>query len=166
MKKCLLIIFIILFLLLFFLKRNDFFKSKTTYSNLQVNCEIYSEQINNSLMQFNVSQKHEIRDSDNTGENASFGLYIEYKSIKDLFYSPITKSCLYVESSKTLFKPSLSAQVNKGEWLVAYDTHYLIDAVTTEKMILKDNLPQAQRIVRGSEFYSEKEIQDSINLYK
>lgn len=130
------------------------------------NCEEFRDQINNSLMQYNASQKHEIRDSDNTGDKPSLGLYIEYKELKDLFYSPITQTCLYVESSKTIFKPGKDAKIDEGDWIIAYDTYYLTDVESGEQLKLKDDMPWAQRIVRSSDFYSDQEIQESINLYK
>ena len=129
-------------------------------------CEKFRDKINNSLMQYNASQKHEIRDSDNTGNKPSLGLYIEYKELKDLFYSPITQTCLYVESSKTIFKSGEDAEIDKDDWKIAYDTYYLTDVESGEQLKLKDDMPWAQRIVRGSDFYSDQEIQESINLYK
>ena len=144
-------------------------KSAKINNNVLLNeesCEKLRNQINNSLMQYNASQKHEIRDSDNTGDKPSLGLYIEYKELKDLFYSPITQACLYVESSKTIFKSGEDAEINKGDWRIAYDTYYLIDVKSGEQLKLKDDMPWAQRIVRGSDFYSDQEIQESINLYK
>lgn len=133
----------------------------------QKNCEIHRDKINEDFMQYNLSQKSEIRDSDNTGDNPSLGLYKEYKELKEIFYSPVTKSCLYLESSKTIFKPGEHAEINDiDKWLVAYDTYYLTDITSGEQLKLKDDMPWAQRIVRGGEFHSEQEIQKSVNLYR
>ncbi len=170
MKRIIISLFIAtLFIVLIysiFINPNYFKIQNNTQNTYQDNCKKYKDQIQYSLMQYNISQEHEIKDSDNTGDNPSLGLYTNYKELKDIFYSPVTKSCLYVKSLKTLFKPVTNNEIINDEWLIAHDTYYLIDITSEEQLILKDEMPWAHKVWRGHSYYSELEIQSSIDYYK
>jgi hypothetical protein len=131
-----------------------------------IDCAKYKDAILKQEDQYNKSQKPEIRDSDNTGENPDYNLYVENNSLKEIFYSPKVNSCLYVESRKTLMKIGADAKPDVGEWSTVYDTYYLIDELTGKEIDFNKGLPFLQIIHRGERFTSEEEANVILSEYK
>lgn len=140
-------------------KNTDNFQKK-------INCEKYKSQMLDNISQYNSAQKPELRNSDNTGTNPMYGLYVESKELKQIFYSPKVDSCLYVESDKTLAKFGSDTKPDVGNWSTIYETYYLIDALTSKKINFYQGLPGLQIISRGYVFNSEKQADEIINPYK
>ncbi|MCX6721104.1 MAG: hypothetical protein NT026_00660 [Candidatus Staskawiczbacteria bacterium] len=140
-------------------KKQDNFQKK-------IDCEKYKSQILDKINRFNSAQKPELRNGDNTGTNPDYNLYVESDELKEIFYSPKVNSCLYVESDKTLMKLGADAKPDVGNWSTLYETYYLIDALTNEKIDFYQGLPFLQIISRGDVFNSEKQANEIISAYK
>jgi hypothetical protein len=131
-----------------------------------VECKKYTNLITAKIDQYNALQKPEFKNSDNTGENPQFDLYINNNILKEVFYTPKINSCLYLESRRILVKPGTDAKPDVGSWSVAYETYYLIDALTYEEISFYQGMPFMQMINRGLQFHSEKEADDVLSEYR
>lgn len=141
-------------------------KKEVDYFQKKIDCEKYQDPILNKIKQYNNSQKPELRDSNNSGGEQMYNLYIENNSLKEIFYSPKVNSCVYLESRKTLAKKGLNAKEDVGDWDIVYETYYLIDALTGKEINFNNGLPGLQIIHRGEIFNYEKEADDIISQYK
>lgn len=142
-------------------------KNKLSPKNAIINCETHRDAINEKIMHYNVSQNRELRDSNNTGEGEPvWGTYIEYLELKDLFYSPKLKKCVYLKSQKTLRRNGTDIIKADGSWKVIYDTYYLIDPTNETELEFVDGMPFLQITHRGEEFTPKKEIDSIISRYK
>ena len=131
----------------------------------KIECEKYKDEIIKNIKQYNLSQKPEIRDGDNT-DGVANNLYVENNEFKEIFYSPKVNSCVYLESRKTLMKINENANQNNGKWDIIYETYYLIDALTNKEIDFNDGLLFLQIFNRGERLNSEQQADIVIDKYR
>lgn len=131
-------------------------------------CEKFRLSINKKIQDYNVSRKREVRDSNNSvdSDQPVLNTYIEYKELKDLFYSPKLGSCVYLESGKTLMRLGTDIEAVGGDWKVIYDTYYMFKVPSHEEVIFNDDLPFLQIVHRGEEYTPENEANEIVSRYK
>ena len=134
-------------------KEDDYFLKK-------IECEKYREKIEQKIAEYNNLQVPEIRDSNNSGGEPIYNLYVENEELKDLFYSPKLNSCVYLKSLKTLVKRGADANPNIGSWSISYDTYYLIDILSNKEIDFNNGLPFIQIIHRGEVFNTEENLEE------
>lgn len=123
----------------------------------KMECEKYKEGILENIQKYNISQKPEIRDSNNSNDNNEpvNNTYIDKKELKEIFYSPKINSCLYIEDLKT------SMKYNANEtWGVVYEYYNIIDVFTDKK------LESIKIINRGEVINFDMDIEKIMNKYK
>lgn len=153
------------------IQQSDQVKQQTNNQNNakilnSVECEKYVDPISTKINQYNALQKPEFKNSDNTGENTQYDLYKNNNLLKEVFYSPKINSCLYLESRRTLVKFGVDAKPDVGDWTIAYETYYLIDALTSKEIPFYKGMFFIQIISRGMQFHLEKDVGDALSEYR
>jgi hypothetical protein len=130
----------------------------------KVECTKLKEEIIKKIISYNNSQTPEFgASSPNLGIDS---LFVRSKEIKEVFYSPLVDSCLYLESNKTLIKYGLDAKPNVGQWSVDYDTYSLIDFLSNKQIDFNNGMNFLQVVHRGERFLDETQIDDIVKKYK
>lgn len=130
-------------------------------------CEKYRWLITENERIYNESQKMQLRDGNNSGEGKpEWNTYVEKNELKDLFYSPKSSSCLYLESRKTLMRRGLDTKTNGGEWGVIYDSWCLVDPSTGGEMMLDEPITCLNVIHRRESYTPADEVERILGEYK
>jgi hypothetical protein len=128
----------------------------------KMECYNLKEKIEIDMEKFNSEQTPEKRTVDR-GAVEEY-MCFEQKELKEIFFSKKLNTCLHVEIDKTICKSLMS--YSSGEYYVSYETDYLIDTLSNEKIDFNNGLNFLQIINNGQQFNTQEDADKIINEYK
>lgn len=133
----------------------------------QADCQRFRWLIVENERLYNESQKMEVRDSNNIiGGKPVLNTYKENNELKDLFYSPKAKSCLYLESRKTLMRKGTDIKTQGGDWTTIYDTWFLVNPSTGDAVMLDDPESGLKIVHRGEIYTPTDQVERILGEYR